>query len=171
MSSTVTAAPRRGRRSIHRLITILPAAIAVAGTIACGGSDKGTGPTTQDQVGIYGLMHVDKKAIPTDVFNGPFYDADYGGTYPLVIRVTGGEVVLQEDGGFHLAIDRSWSSEGDGGTGTLTIEGTYEIQGTQIAIDTDSGSGTGSFQNGEITLSLDVGETGKMRKYLFRRAR
>src|SRR5687767_3031989 len=98
MSSTITAAPQRGQRSIHGLITSLTAVILVAGTIACGGGDSGTGPKNQDPAGLYALMHVDKKAIPTEVFNGPYYDAGYGGTYPLAIRVTGGEVVLQEDG-------------------------------------------------------------------------
>ena len=169
MSRIDSVAPVRGRRSTFGGIATLTAAAALVSTIACGG-DSGTAPKTQEAVGPYGLIQVDKQSIPAEVFRGDYYDADYGGTYPLVITVTGGEVILQADGRFHLAVDRRWSSEGDGGAGTLTVDGMYSIQGAKIVIDTDGGSGAGSFQNGDITLSLDVGETGTMKKYTFRHA-
>jgi hypothetical protein len=51
------------------------------------------------------------------------------------------------------------------------VDGTYRIEGSTIRVDTDGGKGEGSFENGEITLALDVGETGTMRNYTFRRTR
>ena len=170
MIRTVVAARAHRRRTICRSTAALLAAAALIGTTACSSSDS-TGPTTADPAGRYTLVSVDKKAVPVVVFDGDFYDADYGGTYPLFVRVNGGEVTLEDGGGFHLAIDRTWRNDEDGGDGNLLIDGTYRIDGSKIAIDTDGGAGTGSFQNGEITLSLDVGETGKMKKYIFRRAK
>lgn len=169
MSSTDSAAPVRGRRSTFGGIGILTAAAALVSTIACGG-DSVTAPTTQDPGGPYGLIHVDKQTIPAEAFRGNHYDPDFGVTYPLVIMVTGGEVILQPDGRFHLAVERRWSAEGEGGAGTLIVDGTYSIQRTTIVIDTNGGSGTGSIQNGNITLTLDVGETGTTKEYTFRRA-
>ena len=169
MLRTVLAAPA-DRRTICRSIATLLAATVVVGTAACSKGDS-TGPTTAHPAGRYELVQVDKKAVPINVYDGDFYDKDYGGTYPLLVRVTGGEITLEDGGGFHLAIDRMWRTDDGGGDGKLLIDGTYRIDGSKIAIDTNAGAGTGSFQNGDITLSLDVGETGTMKKYTFRRVR
>jgi hypothetical protein len=168
MTSTHLAAPQRGRRTIRASASLMTA-IALFGAIACGG-DSSTSPSNKSPVGPYGLVQVDTKAIPVEIFRGPYYDPDLNYSYQLVLKVTGGEVILTDDGRFHLAVDRNWSAEGQQGTGTLTVEGTYRIDGSKIYIDTDSGSGSGSYQNGNITLSLDVGETGTMKKYTFRHA-
>jgi hypothetical protein len=169
MTSIILAAPRRGRRTIRRSAVTVLATITLAGAIACGG-DSGTGPsTTKDPAGSYSLVQIDLKAVPAEIFNGPYFDPRVNYSYPQVLRVTDGEVRLQQDGGFHLAVNRTWSSEGRTGNGVLTVDGTYRIEGSKIFVDTDGGKGEGEFQNGEITLALDVGETGTMRDYTFRR--
>ena len=169
MTSTTPVAPKHGRRTIRGSVARVLAAGALIGAVACGG-DSGTGPANKTTVGLYGLIHVDNKTIPTEIFRGPYYDPDLDYSYMLVLRVTGGEVILQEDGSFHLAVDRTWSAEGEQGEGALTVDGTYRIEGDKIYIETDGGGGSGSFKNGEIGLSLDVGETGTMKRYTFRHA-
>ena len=169
MTSTILAAWSRGRRTIRGTAATLLVTTALAGAIACGG-DSSTAPSSKSAVGAYGLVQVDNNAIPVEVFRGPYFDPDLNYSYQLVLRVTGGEIMLQPDGGFHLAVDRNWSAQGQNGNGTLTVDGTYRIEGSKIYIDTAGGSGNGSYQNGTISVSLDVGETGTMRRYTFRHA-
>ena len=169
MTPTILAAPLVRRRRMRFHLTALLATAALVGIIGCGG-DSGTGPTKADPTGLYGLMQVDARAIPVEIFRGNYYDPTVGYAYPLVLEVTGGEISLQPGGDFHLAVDRNWSSGGRQGSGSLTVDGTYRIEGGKIYIDTGGGSGDGSYQNGVITLSLDVGETGTMKKYTFRHA-
>jgi len=171
MSTKLSAALRVERRTIYRGIASLAAVTVLLATTACKGGDSGTAPQNQDPSGVYGLVQIDNKAIPFEIFNGPYYDEGYGGTYPLSITVVGGTAILTAGGHFHVTINRAWSSEGDTGTSKSEIDGTYEIQGTTIAIDTDMGSGKGTYKNRDITLTLDVGETGTMRKYVFRLVR
>jgi hypothetical protein len=168
MTSTILAGPHRGRRIIRSAASILTTITLVA-AIACAG-DSGTGPKSNDPAGSYRLNQVDAKPIPVEVFNGPYYDPDLGYSYQLVLRVTGGVVDLEPDGSFHLIVQSTWSSGGANGTDYRMVDGTYRINGSKILIDTDSGSGSGSFKGDEMTLSLDVGETGTMKKYTFRRA-
>ena len=170
MTPTLLAGPRhRGRRRIHGSAAAILATIALLGTIACGGDSGSTGPSNVDPSGSYRLNQVDAKPIPVEVFNGPYYDPDLGYSYPLVLRVTGGVVELQPDGQFHMLIQSTWSSGTNDGVDLRMVDGTYRINGSKILIDTDGGAGSGGFKDGEMTLSLDVGETGTMKKYTFRR--
>ena len=169
MTSTILAAPRRGRRTFRRTTASVFATITLFGAMACAG-DSGTGPSQTDPAGTYRLSQVDSKQIPVEVFNGPSYDPELGYSYPLVLRITGGVVELGPDGEFHLIVQSTWSSGPANGTDYRMVDGAYRIDGSKIFIDTDSGAGDGAFKNGEITLSLDVGETGTMRKYTFRRS-
>ena len=168
MTPTIPAASHRGRRSIRSTVAAALATITLVGTIACGG-DSSTGPSNKGPAGSYNLVQVDAKGIPVEIYRGPYYDPDLGYSYQLVLNVTDGTIELQPDGGFHLTVDRTWTSGGRTGNGVLTVDGTYRIDGSKILIDTDGGAGSGAFENGQISLSLDVGETGTMRRYTFRR--
>jgi hypothetical protein len=169
MTPTILAGRHRGRRRVYGSASSILTAITLFGAIACAG-DSGTGPSNNDPAGSYRLSQVDTKPIPVEVFNGPYYDPDLGYSYQLVLRVTGGVVDLEPDGEFHMIIQSTWSSGGDDGTDYRMVDGTYRVNGSKIFIDTDSGSGSGAFQDGQITFSLDVGETGTMKKYTFRRS-
>jgi len=144
----------------------LLAVTALAGTTACSGSDSSTGPS-RVKPGLYALMQVDQKPIPIEIFRGNYYDREYDENYYMVLKVTGGEIVIDEDGAFHMAIDRTWTGDYVG-QGSVTLDGEYRIDGGKIFIDTDSGSGDGSVKDGIISFNLDVGQTGKMRRYAFR---
>lgn len=172
MSATNTSAPRRGRRLYTGRALTLIAALAVSGTAACSGGDSGTGPAApRDPVGIYGLMQIGGAKIPAEIFRGRYYDPQQDVTFdPLVIRVTGGEIILQENGAFHLAIDLSFEANGRAAPTTISADGTYEIRGTQIALATDAGVDMGTLRNGVIGIPVDVRGDGKMRQLSFRYA-
>jgi hypothetical protein len=105
------------------------------------------------------------------IFRGPFTVAD-GTTYdPFVVTVTGGELGLQEDGDFHIAIDYKAAADGNELNGTVSDDATYEIDGDEIYISSGEGGGVvGSYRNGVITLDLDILGTGETRTFTFRRA-
>ena len=169
MTHTTLAGPNIGRRTIRLRLAGLIASATLLGSVACSNGDASTGPAKQDPTGTYRLTLVESKPIPFVIYDGPYYDPELDYTYNLMLRVVSGEVTLEKGGGFHLAVDRVWNAEGEAGKGVLTVDGTYRIQGNQILIDTDNGSGTGAFENGDIRLSLDVGETGTYKKYTFHR--
>jgi len=169
MTSTNLAAAHRGQRRIRSHITAILATTILLGAVACGG-DSGTSPSNASPVGLYGLVQVDSKSIPAEIFRGDYYDPNLRYSYPLVLNVTGGEISLQENGDFHLAVDRTWASGGRQGNGSLTVDGAYSIKDGKIFIDTADGSGDGAYKNGVISISLDVGETGTMKRYVFRHA-
>lgn len=145
----------------------LLAATALLGSTACSGADSGTGPQ-KVKTGLYALMHVDQKPIPAEVYSGLRYDPYWDMDYILVVKVTGGEITLDDDGAFHLAVDRSSWIDGIQENGTETLDGQYRIEGSTIFFDTDDGSGDGTVKDGIISVNLDVGETGTMKRYSFR---
>src|SRR5574338_421711 len=92
---------------IRRAATIVVAALTVAAA-GCGGGDTSgpTGPGGNNQIGLYALMTANKKAIPSEIYHGPYFDDTIPHFFnQVIVRVTGGELVLQEDDRFHLAID------------------------------------------------------------------
>jgi hypothetical protein len=143
---------------------------ALAGVAACSGSDSSTGPTNQNPVGTYPLAQIDEQPIPFEIYRGTYYDPEIDYTYnPFTVTVTGGELVLQNDGTYHISIDVTENAEGEKYQTTKTADGTYTIQGTTITID---GTGTGTLRAGNIiTLGLEVDDTQKYRKYAFRLAK
>jgi len=150
------------------------AATALIGTIACSGSDSSTGPRNDgNPVGTYALFQVDQKNIPKTIFRGP---ANFpgGASYDeFVITITGGEMILQEDGDIHVAIDYRASADGNEVNGTNSQDGTYEIDGNQISIVGDKGDVgvEGTYRNGVITLDLDLVGNGERQTYTFRYVR
>lgn len=169
MTITTPAASRRGRRSIRGIAGLLTGA-ALLGTIACSGGDSSTGPgkRTNPAAGLYALRAVNKKAIPFQIYRGAYYYADIKYTFnDLIIQVTGGELILQDNGAFHLAVDLKFAAEGQEDSGTRSFNGTYEIRGSDIVFSDASGSVTGSLQSGNVVLLLDVGGTGTKNTYRF----
>jgi hypothetical protein len=168
MTHIISAATQRRRRSIRSGIAGILAATTLASAVACSGSDSSTAPINRDPAGTYALMQVNKKQIPTEIFRGP-YTFPQGFTIdPFIVTVTGGELILQENGEIHAAIDYRVAGQGAERTGTLSQDGGYEIQGNQIVISSEEGGASGTYRNGIISLSMDIVGNGAMRTFAFR---
>lgn len=171
-----TTAGSRSRHTPHitRLATALLLCSTLASATACGGGDSSTGPGNGsgngNRLGLYALMQVNKKAIPTEIKHGPFFDASVPHFYnQLIVKVTGGELVLQDGGRFHFALDLYINGDGDEATFTRPIEGTWEVDDDEITLTPDRGTGytTGTIANGSISMDLDVVGEGKFVPYTF----
>jgi len=163
------AAPPCARRTIRSGIAAVLATTALIGTIACSGSDSSTGPRNDaNPVGTFALFQVDQKNIPRVIFRGPFTFPGGDSYDEFVFTITGGEMILQENGDLHVAIDYKAVADGDEVNGTRSAEGTFEIDGDQIAISSGDGGVDGTYRNGVITLQLDLVGNGELRTYTFR---
>ena len=171
MTHTTSAATQRRRRSIRSGIAGTLAAIALASAIGCSGADS-TGPGGREPVGPYGLLQIEQRRVPAEIFRGA-YTVPAGYTIdPFVVTVTGGELVLQNDGEIEVAIHYTATGGKDELSATDYESGTYEIQGDQIVISSAKGGGTvGSYRNGTVTLMIDVMGNGDRRAFVFRRGR
>ena len=160
-------------RRVRSGIAGLLATTTLLGSVACSGSDSATGPRndTRDPAGTYALFQVDQKNIPRQIFRGPM--AFPGGAYydDFTFTITGGEMILQDDGDIHVAIDYKATGGENELNGTSGDDGTYEIDGDQIYISSGGGGSVGSFRNGVISLKLDLMNNGEMRTYSFRYVR
>lgn len=176
MTSTPCAPhSRRGSPNFTRPLALLIAVATLVGTMACGGdSDSSTGPRDNDITGLYALMTIDKKEIPREVYHGPFFDADAPHFYnQLIVTVTGGEVILQEDGTFRIAVDLTVNGDGEIQTGTIAFGGTYEVDGSNVMFSVNGGNGgSATLQDDYLMVDIDVMKgKGTLRKYFFRLTR
>ena len=169
MTRIISAVTQRRRRTIRSGIAGILGTTALFGAVACsGGGDSSTGPGNRNPAGTYALLQVNKKTIPTVIFRGP-YTFPQGFTIdPFVVTVTGGELILQNDGEIHAAVDYRLEGGGKETTGTLSVDGAYEIQGSEIRVSSEDGGASGSYRNGIITLSMDIVGTGELRPFAFR---
>jgi hypothetical protein len=169
MRKIIPAATQPGRRTIWSGIAGILASTALLSAIACSGGDSSTGPSNRNPAGTYALMQVDQKKIPTVIYRGPFTFPTGLTVDPFVFTISGGELILQNNGELHAAIDYKAAGDGKELTGTNDAYGTYEIQGNEILISSAQGGGMiGSYRNGIITLELDVMGTGESRTFAFR---
>jgi hypothetical protein len=173
-----TTAGSRSRHAPHltRLAAILLLCTTLASATACGGGDSGTGPSTgpstRTQAGLYALMQVNTKAIPTEIKHGPFLDVSVVPPHfynLMIVKITGGELVLQDGGRFHFAVDFYVNGDGREGTVTRPTDGTWEVDGDVITLtpDGNKGSVTATIGKGSINISLDLIGEGKVLPYSF----
>lgn len=164
MTTSSPASRARWRAARHRAAVLLTAA-AMLGVAACGASDSGTGPSNADPVGLYSLRQVGRDAIPAQVWRGTL-----GGVPGVTIDVTGGELVLQDDDRFYLALDFELRANGEAGTRSISIEGSYEIEGGQLSLVADDGisSAQATLRSGVISVGLDLIGDGDLKQYTFR---
>ena len=156
-------------RAIRRIgLPRLGIVATLIGTIACSG-DGGTGPqTSANAAGLYALFTVDRASIPTEIFRGTYRDPS-GNVFPnFSVRITGGEINLQDDGSFRLAVDIAWATDTQNGTGTKFTDGTWEVRGGEIGLTNQVGTLVGSMRNGSITVPMDVAGSGTLKQYYFR---
>lgn len=177
MTRIATVASDTSRRTIFTTLAGVLAGSTLVITVACSGADGGTGPgrtadpgtTGTNTAGLYALVTVDKKAIPFQIFRGRYYNAATGYTYDdLSIVVTGGELVLQKNGQFHLAVDLKFAAYGDEDTGTRSFNGRYKVNGTELVLTDASGSVSGTMAQGLAWVHLDPGATGGAQTYYFK---
>ena len=163
------AATQRTRRAIRSGIAGVLAAAALFGTIACSGSDSSTGPRNDENpVGTFALFQVDQKNIPRTIFRGPITFPGGASYDEFVFTITGGEMIIQENGDIHVAIDYRAATDGNEASGTRSADGSYEIDGNQISISAGEGGVDGTYRNGVITLQMDLLGNGEMQTYTFR---
>jgi hypothetical protein len=170
MTRIIPAATLRARRTIRSGFAGLLATTSLIATVACSGSgDSSTGPRdNQNPVGTFALFQVDQKNIPKVIFRGP-YTFPGGATYDdFVFTITGGELILEDNGDIHSAIDYRAAADGDEISGTRAAEGTFEVDGNQISISSGNGGVDGTYRNGVITLQLDLLGDGELQTYTFR---
>ena len=162
-------ATQRTRRTIRSGIAGVLATTALIGTIACSGSDSSTGPRNNAKpIGTFALFQVGQKNIPRVIFRGPLTFPGGASYDEFVFTITGGEMILQENGDVHAAIDYRAEADGNGATGTRSADGTYEIDGNQIYISAGEGGVDGTYSNGVITLQMDLVGNGELQTYTFR---
>jgi len=172
MTRIIPAATLSARRTIRSGAAGVLATTALIATIACsGGSDSSTGPRNDENpVGTFALFQVGQKNIPRTIFRGPMTFPG-GGTYDeFIFTITGGEMILQDNGDIHVAIDYKAAADGNEVSGTNSQNGTYEIDGNQISVWGDQGDGgvEGTYRNGVITVDLDLVGNGELQTYTFR---
>jgi len=165
----INTAATRTRRTIRSGIAGVLATTSLIGAIACSGSDSSTGPrNTSNPVGTFALFQVGQKNIPRVIFRGPLTFPGGASYDEFVFTITGGEMILQENGDVHAAIDYRAEADGNEATGTRSADGTYEIDGNQIYISAGEGGVDGTYSNGVITLQMDLVGNGELQTYTFR---
>jgi hypothetical protein len=161
MLQTFFPAPRTVSRRIWRGISAL---LAVA-VIGCGGGgDSSTGPRNADPTGLYSLRQVGNATIPTQIYRGPL-----PGVPDMTVAITGGELILQDDDRFSLALDLKLSANGQSVPRTIRFEGDYEIEGGTLTLMDDRGGGVdATLRNGMVAVELDMVGNGALKQYTFR---
>jgi hypothetical protein len=165
MTNTISTSARPRWRAVRHRAAVLLTAAVMLGVAACGASDSGTGPGNADPTGLYSLRQVGRDAIPAEIFRGTL-----GGVPGVTINVTGGELVLQDDDRFYLAMDFELRANGQAVARSTSVEGDYEIEGGQLILAPDSGAeGTqATLRNGVIAVPLDLVGDGAVKNYSFR---
>jgi hypothetical protein len=156
--------------NMKRAATIVVAAMMVTAA-GCGGSDSGpTGPGGNNRLGLYALMTANKKVIPSEIYHGPYFDETVPRFYnQVIVRVTGGELLLQEDDRFHLQIEFYLNADGDEQQWRFAVDGNAEIDGGRIALWADGGGDPviASIRNGSVTFTGDTRTPGRRAELSF----
>ena len=172
MTRILPAASPRARRTIRSAIAGAIATTALIATSACSGSgDSSTAPRDpENPVGTFALFQVGQKNIPRVIFRGPVTFPTGVSYDEFVVTITGGEMILQENGDIHVAIDYKAAADGNEVSGTNAQDGTYEVYGNQISILGNKGDVgvDGTYRNGVITVDLDLVGNGELQTYTFR---
>ena len=165
MTPSQTSAPVPLGRARRRLAAFAAAATLVS-TVACGGDSSTAPQTPTNPVGFYDLATVDRAAVPTEVYRGPY--TDQGIRYNVKIQVTSGGIVLSEAGVFLLGVNADVSTDTRTNSVNMQVVGAWEVHGSEIDLSNPNGSLVGTIKNGSITLPLDVVGNGTNKKYTFR---
>jgi len=179
MMYTTSAAPRARRAVIQKLATLIVSAAFVTIT-ACGG-DSPTAPNEENPTpkpntnptGTYVLRTVDGDKLPVEVYHGPYFDAPNQRFYnQYVVQVTDGEIELLKGNTWRITLNFKYTADGKPGGGSFTSNGSYEIDGGNIALNgADEGMPgfEGTFSRGAIGLDLEYGNNKRVLTYSFQK--
>jgi hypothetical protein len=161
MTETFLRAPRQLRRTVQTGV----AALLIAAVVGCGGGgDSSTGPSNGDPTGLYSLRQVGKASIPTQIYRGPL-----PGIADMAVGITGGELTLQDDDRYALALDLKLTANGQSIPRYLQFAGDYEIDGGTLTLYDDRGGGLdATLRNGVVTMELDMVGNGTLKQYTFK---
>jgi len=158
--------------AIRRCVTLCAVAV-LAATQAC--TDSSTAPrsnnNSNDPRGTYALRTVDGKALPHQISRSPFYDKNSGHFYnEYDVSVTDGGIELDELGNLYFWLNFAITADGQPQTGSTEIDGTYELQGSQVIMYIgNSQPSVLPIQNGQIQLPIDILQKGTPNNYVFKR--
>jgi hypothetical protein len=116
------------------------------------------------------LVTANKKAIPSEIYHGPFFDETVPRFYnEVIVRVIGGELILQDGDRFHLEIRFDLNADGEQQLWRFALDGESEIDGGNIALWPDGGDRViASIRNGTVTFTSDTGTPGKRAEVTFK---
>lgn len=158
-------------RAVRHRGTALFLLAALSGAAACG-SDGATSPKkTPTPTGTYALRQVDQKAPPAEIYHGPYFDAANQHFYnQLVVTVTGGGIELDELNHFSFWIDLSYLGDGVRATKRVSLDGTYELQGSLVIVHVPNAPAAGfTIDSGQIVQAIDLMGKGDVAQYTFKK--
>ncbi len=114
--------------------------LALALGAVCGCRNDTTGPTSGPEAGIYALIAVDGRALPTNVSEG--------GTQ---IEIVSGTLTLGS--GRSVRMSTSYRPSPGAAIVTTEVNGTYAIDGTAMSFSfSNGGSGSGTLSGGDCAF-------------------
>lgn len=175
MTHTTSADARCARRTVRgtvaKTIAVLATAVLGLGAAGCGGSDSTTAPD-RSYVGVYALHEVNQAALPVQIYNGSARDDTDGQWYEqFVVTIKTGTLELDGQGRYHTSFDYTLVHDGTPVDRTLEARGTYEVEGNKIHLLRDNGvdRGSGTMQNGAVTLYLTLIGSQSNQAYTYRK--
>ena len=171
MTRTSLRAPRlTWRARVQAGFAMVLAATLATGAAGCSSEDSSTAPTNVNPTGEYSLETIQAKPLPAKVYDGPIgnpRDDDYYQSY--VVTVTGGTLVLDEDGYYHILVGYNTVADDEPFFRIYLETGSYEVDGSRIVLTNDYGeSETGTVRDGEVTIKMAIGGEPVM-PYVFRK--
>ena len=136
-----------------------------------GGQNGGGNGGGQGASGTYSLRAIDRKALPIDIHHGPFFDAPNQHFYnQLIVKVTGGAIVLDPLGDFAVWMEYTIVADGQQSTKHLETDGTWKMVGNQVTVYVN-GQATATFaiQNGQVVENIDLIKDGTMHEYTYQK--
>ena len=180
MTNTSLTARHAGRRSIvaRAAILLLTAAlVSVAGCGAGGATEPTRDPNTNPKPktdpdgmppGARQLINIDRVDLPAMIYDGPASDTQGRSSDEVTIVVTRGSMEFVSAERFTMVFDLLITADGTVSTKSMSIDGTYEVQGPVFkfhptdGLDRDFG---GSRGNGVVTVHVDLIGSGEANYY------
>jgi hypothetical protein len=157
------------RRAI-RALSALSLVFVATSPVACGGSDKSTGPGDGAVTGNYALLQVDGKALPATIFDDVVEDE--GQQIQLKLQIASGNLVLEGNGRFSGTLRLRITANGQTQEESLPTSGSYERAGSTITFESDDAEDPvfqGTIAGGRLDVRLDLLEEGQPVAYTFRK--
>ena len=157
----------RARPRLARLLAAL-FVLSSVGATGCGG-DSSTAPKSADISGTYALADVGGNKLPTSIYQGPF--VVNGQKMDVRIDVYGSTMELDAT---HYVLSMAFQVAAQGQTVPLVVtdSGTYTKTADVVSFTSPQnklGHLTGSIQNGDLKVSIDIVGDGFPPTYLFRK--